>query len=109
MTIEEIKKIESIKEQKAMLVKYGYFGSISQEERAAALRGERIDHHLTELEASWCFGFPDYEPEKFNKYFTPKTYAHLYGYRGDEELEKYYESFIKSRDPFPVGSDYFES
>jgi hypothetical protein len=109
MTAEEIKKIKDPQERGRLYTKYGYFGSISPEERAAALRGERIDHHLTEFEAINMCGYFDYNPEDFNKFGTPTSFSGLYMLRDDMELSLYYSSMAINMDfPENMRSDYRE-
>ncbi|MDR2473192.1 MAG: hypothetical protein LBD53_06445 [Tannerella sp.] len=109
MTVEEIKKAvpaTNPEERKRLKLKYGHYYTISKEERAAALRGERIDHHLTEHEAEMC-GYPDYDPEWFNKYGTPSDFSGLYSLRNDRELSLFYSSIsLNISIPKNMESDY---
>ncbi|MDR3245002.1 MAG: hypothetical protein LBT50_01055, partial [Prevotellaceae bacterium] len=57
------------------------FGKISAEERRRALEGERIDHHLTEYEASEEWSVENMHT--FNKLATPRDLSLLYVRRKD--------------------------
>jgi len=77
------------------------FGKISEDERRRALAGERIDHHLTEFEASQVWTVEDMDD--FNKYATPRNLELLYMWRDDDELAEFYLSIIMPYDNFPGG------
>jgi len=77
------------------------FGKISAEERRRAFEGERIDHHLTEYEASLIWSVEDMDD--FNKIATPRNLRRLYTRRNDEELAEFYLSIIMPYDNFPGG------
>jgi hypothetical protein len=72
------------------------FGKISEDERRRALAGERIDHHLTEFEASQVWSVD--EMHDYNKNSTPRSLSLLYEWRRDNELSKFYVSIIR---PYP--------
>jgi hypothetical protein len=66
------------------------FGNISAEERRRAFEGERIDHHLTEYEASLIWSVENMDD--FNKIATPFALESLYAWRDDNELKRFYNS-----------------
>jgi len=116
MTIEEIKQLPTPRERAKAISKLktpaerhkaweesGFLGKISAEERAAALRGERIDHHITPEEIDALYGETGFR--NFNERATAFDLSGLYSWRRDAEMVDYYDSIAPVYNRYPKGSD----
>jgi len=108
ISYEELSKPKYKNNRFQLLKENGHIGSISEEERKRALKGERIDHHLTDFEATVVWSIEN--KDTFNKNSTPKGFCYLYGWRKDKELEDYYFSISTFFENIPLNheSDYRE-